>query len=76
MVITTSQAEEIKNGNISKTTLLKIWNTYDFENYLFRYAKIIKDKREELYRYTTFLIHGIEITTEMHKGECISISKR
>ena len=52
-------------------------NTVDFEQYLFKYCKILNDFRNEylgdFYRITSFHLHGYHIIVNMKNGECEKI---
>ena len=73
MVLTIKQAEQFKNGKLTRSNFFKLINTYEFEDYLFRYCKIVSDKREEylnsFYRNTTFLVFEREINLELINGK-------
>lgn len=74
-VLTQKEAKQFKEGKLTKRTLLKVWDTIQFEDYLFRYCKIVNNEHEDLNRYTTFLIHGIHLKVHLYKGECLSVTK-
>ena len=73
MVLTKTQAEEYQNGTLSKKNFLKVINTVDFEDYLYRYCKITNDIRTEylgvFYRETTFIIYSFKIILTMENGK-------
>jgi len=77
MVLTAKQTEQFKNGTLTKSTFLKVMYTVDFEDYLYRYAKIVDDFRNEylgnFYRVTSFVLFGYYIIVKMVNGECESI---
>jgi len=74
MVLTTKQAEQFKNGTITKSLFLKVMFTVDFEDYLYRYCKIVNDFRNEYlgnyYRTTSFSIFNYHAIVYMVNGEC------
>lgn len=77
MVLTPKQAEQFKNGTLTKSTFLKVMYTVDFEDYLYRYCKIVNDFRNEylgnFYRITSFSAFGYHIIVTMINGECDKI---
>ena len=50
MVLTHTQAEQFKSGTLTKTNFKKVMHTIDFEDYLYRYCKIVNDFRNEYYK--------------------------
>ena len=73
MVLTHTQAEQFKSGTLTKTNFKKVMHTIDFEDYLYRYCKIVNDFRNEylgdFYRITNFSVHGYHIILTMKNGE-------
>ena len=72
MVLNAIQTEQFKSGTLTRNNFFKLINTYDFEEYLFRYCKIVTDERKEylndFYRYTTFLVFNTKINLQMKNG--------
>jgi hypothetical protein len=77
MVLTKNQAEQFNNGKLTKSTFLKVMYTVDFENYLYRYCKIVDDFKNEylgnFYRITSFSIFNYHVIVHMKNGECEKI---
>lgn len=77
MVLTKIQADQFKNGTLTKSNFKKVMFTVDFENYLYRYCKIVNDFRNEYlgdnYRITNFSIYNYHIIVTMKNGECEKI---
>jgi hypothetical protein len=73
MVLTKIQAEQFKNGTLTKSNFKKVLYTVDFENYLYRYCKIVNDFRNEylgnFYRITNFSVYNYHIIITMVNGE-------
>jgi hypothetical protein len=73
MVLTKIQAEQFKNGTLTKSNFKKVLYTVDFENYLYRYCKIVNDFRNEylgnFYRITNFSVFNYHIIITMVNGE-------
>ena len=73
MVLTKIQAEQFKNGTLTKSNFKKVLYTVDFENYLYRYCKIVNDFRNEylgnFYRITNFSVFNYHIIVTMVNGE-------
>ncbi len=76
IVLTKKQAEQYNNGLLTKSLFKKLLFTEEFENYLYRYCKIINDFRTEnnTVRETTFLQYNIEVTVFMKLGICEKVS--
>jgi len=74
MVLTPAQSEQFKSGTLTKSNFSKLINTYEFENYLYRYCKIVNDFRNEylgdFYRITNFSVFNYHIIVTMKNGEC------
>jgi hypothetical protein len=73
MVLTKIQAEQFKNGTLTKSNFKKVLHTVDFEDYLYRYCKIVNDFRNEylgnFYRITNFSVFNYHIIVTMVNGE-------
>ena len=73
MVLTKIQAEQFKNGTLTKSNFKKVMYTIDFEHYLYRYCKIVNDFRNEylgnFYRITNFSVFNYHIIVTMVNGE-------
>jgi len=73
MVLTKTQAEQFKNGTLTKSNFKKVMHTVDFEDYLYRYCKIVNDFRNEylgnFYRITNFSVFNYHIIVTMVNGE-------
>jgi hypothetical protein len=73
MVLTKTQAEQFKNGTLTKSNFKKVLYTVDFEDYLYRYCKIVNDFRNEylgnFYRITNFSVFNYHIIVTMVNGE-------
>ena len=73
MVLTTKQAEQFKSGTLTQRNFSKLINTIDFEDYLYRYCKIVNDFRNEYlgdhYRITNFSVFNYHIIVTMKNGE-------
>jgi hypothetical protein len=76
MILTIQEAADYRNGTINKRLFNKLMSVVDFENYLFRYCRIIEDVRNEEnnIRYTTFSIFNYHATVIMQNGEFVKIS--
>lgn len=77
MVLSIKEAEEYNDGKLSKRTFLKVMHVVDFENYLYRYCKIVNDFKDEylgdFYRVTNFQIFNYHAIVYMKNGECEKI---
>ncbi len=73
MVLTKTQAEQFKNGTLTKSNFKKVLHTVDFEDYLYRYCKIVNDFRNEylgnFYRITNFSVFNYHIIVTMVNGK-------
>ena len=73
MVLTKTQAEQFKNGTLTKSNFKKVLYTVDFEDYLYRYCRIVNDFRNEylgnFYRITNFSVFNYHIIITMVNGE-------
>jgi hypothetical protein len=73
MVLTKTQAEQFKNGTLTKSNFKKVMHTVDFEDYLYRYCRIVNDFRNEylgnFYRITNFSVFNYHIIVTMVNGE-------
>ena len=77
MVLNAKQTEQFKSGTLTKSNFSKLVNTIDFEDYLYRYCKIVNDFKNEylgdFYRITNFSVYNYHIIVTMKNGECEKI---
>lgn len=77
MVLTVKEAEQFNTGTLTLRTFKKVMHTVDFEDYLYKYCKILNDFRNEylgnFHRVTNFSLHGYHIIVYMINGECDKI---
>ena len=70
MKLTKKEAGKFNNGEkLGKRLFLKLINTIDFELYLMRYCKILKDERTDFSRVFFFQEYGYTIEVHYNLGE-------
>ena len=69
-IIVRTETKKFNNGEkLGKRLFLKLINTIDFELYLMRYCKILKDERTDFTRVFFFQEYGYTIEAHYYLGE-------